>query len=333
MKNIAILIIGVIFFTSCRKDVVDKRAVIPGAPTISTSALVEVTPTTAIIGGVITNNGFGDILERGVCWSTSPDVSIDNEKTSDWVGISSYKSKIEGLTPNTTYYVCAYATNKVGTGYGQVVIVKTPEISLIGKIGKGVTDIDGNNYATVIIGKQEWMAENLKVSKYNNGVDIPLVTDKANWSKLNTGAYSYSNGNSDYNNIYGKIYNWNVIVEQNVCPIDWHVPSNEEWKVLTDYLGGELVAGGKMKEVGYLHWSSPNAEAINSSLFTALPAGYANSSYDFRVINSSALWWSSEQPKGTIASFVEVESKSGSVSVSTIAKRSGLSIRCIKDNK
>jgi uncharacterized protein (TIGR02145 family) len=333
MNRITLLLVGLICIVSCRKDVVDKRAYIPGTPNINTSIAIEITPTNVLIGGVISDQGHGDVVDRGVCWSTTPDVSIDNSRTSDGIGMGTFKSKAEGLSPNTTYYICAYATNKVGTGYGNVVTVKTPKIPSIGKVGQGVTDINGNNYKTVIIGNQEWMAENLKVSKFNNGIDIPLVTNKSNWSKLNTGAYTFYDGSSSNDAIYGKIYNWNVITEQNVCPMNWHVPTNAEWKVLTDYLGGDIVAGGKMKEVGYSHWTTPNIEAVNSSLFDGLPGGYSNSSGDYRDLNTAALWWSAEQPQGNLASHVEVDSKSGSVIYSTIAKRSGLSIRCVKDNK
>ena len=155
-----------------------------------------------------------------------------------------------------------------------------------------VTDINGNVYNIVTIGTQTWMAENLKTTKYNDGTAIPNVTVDATWAALTTGAYSdYSNTPAN-STTYGRLYNWYVVDNnpatkvasnggKNVCPTSWHVPTDAEWTILTTYLGGESIAGGKLKETGTAHWNSPNTGATNETGFTTLPSGlrYYDGSY------------------------------------------------------
>jgi uncharacterized protein (TIGR02145 family) len=133
-------------------------------------------------------------------------------------------------------------------------------------------DIDGNYYTTVKIGTQVWIAENLRTTKYSNGTPIPYIEDNKTWSGLTlgvvkTGAYCwYNNDSAKYKNIYGALYNWYAIIDSNgLCPDDWHVPTDGEWAILENYLGGNSVAGGKMKETGLEHWISPNKDATNES--------------------------------------------------------------------
>ena len=158
--------------------------------------------------------------------------------------------------------------------------------------GSGVTDVDGNNYPTIIINGQEWMADNLRTSKYANGDPIPNVTDNFQWENLTTGAWAHYNNDSQYENPYGKLYNWYTTADsRKVCPIGWHVPSDEEYTLLIDYLGGEFVAGGKMKSTGTQYWVSPNTDATNESGFSGLPGGLRYG--PFSGIGRVGLWWSS----------------------------------------
>jgi len=138
-----------------------------------------------------------------------------------------------------------------------------------------VTDIDGNCYRTVTIGTQVWMAENLKVTHDCNGEAIPNVTDGATWAGLTAGAYCEYN--NDVNNVatYGRLNNWYAVADsRNISPAGWHVASDAEWQTLSIFLGGDAIAGGKMKETGTTHWYSPNTGATNESGFSALPGGY-----------------------------------------------------------
>ena len=126
-------------------------------------------------------------------------------------------------------------------------------------------------------------------SKYNDGTIIPNIADDVQWWKLTTGAWSYYKNDAANNAKYGKLYNWYAVSpttngNKNVCPTGGHVPTDAEWTVLTDYLGGASVAGGKMKEVGITSWNSPNTDATNTSLFTGLPGGYRISDGNFNLI-------------------------------------------------
>jgi uncharacterized protein (TIGR02145 family) len=160
-----------------------------------------------------------------------------------------------------------------------------------------LTDKDGNTYRTVTIGTQIWMAENLKTTKYNDGTSIPLVTDSTEWATINTPAYCWYNNDSVTNkNTYGALYNWFVINTGKLAPSGWHVPTDEEWTILTDHLGGLNNAGGKMKEAGTAHWNYPNDGADNSSGFTALPGGKRYITYGhgrFNGTGTSVYFWSS----------------------------------------
>ena len=129
-----------------------------------------------------------------------------------------------------------------------------------------MTDIDGNTYKTIQIGRQVWMAENLKTTRYRNGEPIPNVTADIQWTALSTGAYCWFNNDAAINRaIHGAIYNWYTIVDsRNIAPTGWHVPTDDEWTVLITFLGGESVAGGKMKAPGLIYWNSPNTGANNS---------------------------------------------------------------------
>jgi uncharacterized protein (TIGR02145 family) len=209
----------------------------------------------------------------------------------------------------------------------------------IGRQSIKISDIEGNSYNTVLIGNQHWMAENLKVSKYNDGTQIPNVTDDTKWSGLSSGAWCYYNNEVVNNSKYGKLYNWYAISlttngNKNLCPSGWHVPSDIEWTVLIKYLGGEDVAGGKLKGVGTTNWSYSNTDDSNISLFTGLPGGNRNDAGSFENIGEGAYWWSSSEvfwkSEATgmawyryLFSSIEYRKKTNQVN--------GLSIRCIRD--
>lgn len=203
--------------------------------------------------------------------------------------------------------------------------------------GPNITDVEGNSYKTVYIGKQQWMAENLKVSKYNDGSAIPNVTDNNQWANSYDAWSSYNNDSSN-DLIYGKLYTWYVIGvslegNKNVCPTGWHVPSTAEWNILFEYLGGANIAGGKMKQEGTLNWIDPNVDATNSSLFTALPGGFRDDSGPFIGLKTAGYWWSSSQDindKGYAWPFL-IGNSSGAISGGYNHKLDGLSIRCIRD--
>jgi len=194
-------------------------------------------------------------------------------------------------------------------------------------------DQDGNVYKTVIIGTQTWMAENLRTTKYNDNTFIPNITSASEWTNLTTGAYNnYKNTtNADTIATYGRLYNWYAVNTGKLAPKGWHVPTEADWSTLTDYLGGEIVAGGKLKETGTTHWSSPNTEATNETGFTALPGGYRWIDGPFYSIGIYCYWWSSTEYSSNLAVRLATVNYSGNVFNTHNYKNLGNSVRCVKD--
>ena len=197
------------------------------------------------------------------------------------------------------------------------------------------TDKDGNQYNVVKIGTQVWTKENLNVSKYRNGDVIPQVTDPTQWINLTTGAWCYYNNDPANETIYGKIYNWYAVNDpRGLAPEGWHVPSDAEWTTITTFLGGETVAGGKMKETGTTHWASPNTDATNSSGFKGTPGGFRDSDNNnggFGSYSQGAGWWSSSEYNATRSWDRSLNNTSGYIFKSASSKTRGFPIRCIKD--
>jgi uncharacterized protein (TIGR02145 family) len=263
-------------------------------PTVTTTAISSVTETTAQSGGNISSDGGVPVTARGVCWSTSTNPTIANNKTTDGTGTGTFTSSLTGLTANTNYHVRAYAINSAGTAYGNDISFSTNASGVIfnPNLTYGtLTDIDGNVYKTIKIGTQTWMAENLKVIHYRNGDPIPNVTDSSQWINSTTGAWCYYDNDNQYNIPYGKLYNWLAVADsRNIAPSGWHVPLSSEWTILSTYLGGYTVAGGATKSVGL--WNSPNVGATNSSGFSGIPGGWLGTeSHHFSGFGYLETWW------------------------------------------
>ena len=310
-----------LFTNSCKKD--EKT------PELFTTDVSAITQTTAMCGGYISrfDEKDAEITERGVCWSTSPNPTISDNKTNDGEGSGSFTSLIAGLSANTTYYLKAYATNSAGTGYGNMISFTTLKDN-----SNTVTDYDGNVYNIITIGTQVWMVENLKVTHYRNGDPIPNISDSADWANLITGAFCNYDNSFSNSTTYGKLYNWYAVVDsRNLAPTGWHIPTDTELTTLTTFLGGETVAGGKLKETGTSHWQTPNTGATNVCGFTALPGGCRSFNGLFGAIGSYGYWWSS-----TVSSTMYAWGRSmvydySFVSSSSYSKNSGVSVRCVKD--
>jgi uncharacterized protein (TIGR02145 family) len=213
-------------------------------------------------------------------------------------------------------------------------------IGLNGLKAQTISDIDGNVYKTITIGNQVWMKENLKTTKYNDGKAIPLVKDDMVWKELTTPAFCWNYNDETANkNKYGALYNWYTVNTNKLCPRGWHVPTNAEWTILTTYLGGESVAGGKLKETGITHWESPNTGATNEKGFTALPGGSRNYAGAFNYTGSNVIffrsngcWWSSTGLSDFNAYYRRLYNSLSEVYSSLSVKQFGYSIRCMKDN-
>ena len=333
-----------ILTNSCKKD--DKKDDTVPAPTgqvpvLATSAVSNITQTTASCGGNITSDGGDTVTARGVCWSIFQTPTIADSKTTDGTGAGSFTSAVIGLIANTTYYVRAYATNSAGAGYGEQIQFITTGT---------VTDIDGNTYQTIGIGTQIWMAENLKTTKYRDGSAITNVTDNTAWSSLTTGAYCNYNNDTNNSTIYGRLYNWySVNDSRNIAPAGWHVPTDAEWTTLENYLIANgynydgTTTGNKIAKslASTTLWSpSTNTGAIgntdyptyrNKTGLTALPGGSRYSS-TFLGIGDLGYWWSSTEGNATsgIDRFMSyADGRAGNRGISS--KKLGYSVRCVRD--
>jgi uncharacterized protein (TIGR02145 family) len=292
-------------------------------PTLTTTAVSALTSTTVKSGGNISSDGGASVTARGVCWNISANPTIANNTTSDGTDAGIFGSSLTGLTANTTYYVRAYATNSAGTAYGN-------EISFTTTLQ--VTDVDGNKYNTVKIGTQLWMQENLKTTLYRDGTAIPNITDNTAWIAQTSGAYSwYNNDQTSYKAAYGALYNFYAAVDNHIlCPTGWHVPTTAEWTSLVNYLGGEYAAGGKLKESGTDHWTSPNTGATNETAFSAFAGSFRLEGGFAGNFGYYGFWWSSSEFSSTDAMARLMSYDHGNVYSGNYHKNYGFSVRCLQ---
>lgn len=297
-------------------------------PTVTTTAVTNITLTTATSGGNVTSDGGAIVTMRGVCWSTSANPTISESHTTDGSGLGEFVSNVTGLTGGTLYYVRAYATNGVGTSYGNELTLTTLTYQPCPSIPSLI--YEGQIYNTVQIGTQCWFKENLNVGTRING----------NQNQTNNGIFEkYCNDDNEANcNTYGGLYQWDELMQyvttigaKGLCPDGWHIPTDAEWTTLTTYLGGESVAGGKMKETGTAHWLFPNTGATNESGFTALPGGYRNMSGGFGPLGNYASFYSSTENSSALTWFRSLNGYSDSVGRECGLKPQGSSARCVRD--
>lgn len=329
MKNKSMLIflfiltgIIVILAGGCKKGQDTEEA-----PVITTAVPADITTTSATCGGNLTSSGSSDIVKRGVCWSSDHNPSINDNNTVEGSGTGSFTSTLTGLSPNTIYYVRAYATNKTDTSYGTV-----KSFTTLTAPTTTVTDIDGNVYNFITIGNQVWMKENLRTTHYQNNQAIQKVQDATQWNTATTGAYCDYNNDAGLAAIYGHLYNFAAVSNPGkLCPAGWHVPTDADWIVLSAFVGGEDVAGGKLKEAGTAHWSAPNTGASNEIGFTALPGGSRDYLGNFIELTNYGHWWSSTQDDNTSAWSRRMGYTYPNIGQSSSFGMNGFSVRCIKD--
>ncbi|HRG59010.1 MAG TPA: fibrobacter succinogenes major paralogous domain-containing protein [Bacteroidia bacterium] len=298
-------------------------------PIVVTQPATNITATTIIANYTISNYGGSSISQSGICWSTSPYPTTSDNTA---IGIIGNPLIITGLTANTTYYLRGYAINNTGVGYGNEIIVTTA-LPLVVNSGVGV-NYNGHNYQSVVYANgQEWMTENLRTAFYANGDSIPNVSSEAQWTTLSTGAWVNVFNNVQYDNPYGKLYNWYAVSDvRNLCPTNWHVADTSDWSSLINYLGGEFVAGGKMKSTDTLYWPGGNLYGNNESGLAMLPAGYLSHLWLFDGFGFFGNYWCAEQEAvntgymlGLVPDFWQANIIGG------IQKKSGLSVRCVKN--
>lgn len=199
-----------------------------------------------------------------------------------------------------------------------------------------ITDADGNLYTSVTIGTQVWMVENLKTTRFNDGTDIPLITENTQWPNASSPAYCWYDNNISNKEPFGALYNWHSVNTGKLCPAGWHVPTQNDWEELIDFLGGDVVAGGKLKTPGTIEggdgiWYQPNVDATNETGFTAVPGGMRSA--DFFDINYGGVWWTSTEYSPERAFYYYINNYNAEIGDSDTGgtKNSGFSVRCMKD--
>ncbi len=307
---------------------------------LTTSDVTSITQTSAVSGGAITDDGGGTITARGVCWSTSQNPTTADSKTDEGPGTGTFVSNLTNLDPGITYYVRAYAINSAGTAYGDEKSFTTEQIK----------DADGNVYTTVTIGTQVWLVENLKTTKYNDGTDIPLVTDGTEWINLTTPGYCwYNNDESANKSTYGAIYNLYTVNIGNICPDGWHVPTDDEWTILENYLisngynydgttTDNKIAKALSSDAGWalsaVEGSVGNTdypEKRNASGLTVLPGGSRRVDGTFNYIGTGTILWTSTGPSATELWTRDWYYSNVDVKRISRSKEYGGYVRCMKD--
>jgi uncharacterized protein (TIGR02145 family) len=319
IKFMPVFIVGLmlILTVGCKEDEAT-------APSVTTMGVSDIRLNSVLCKGHITSDGGSAVTARGFVWSSNiSDPTLADNVTVDGAGDGRFSTLLSELEDDEDYFVKAYATNKIGTTYGKVLVFKTA----------AVTDADGNAYRIVTIGTQTWMVDNLKTTKYRDGSDIPLVTDDEAWKALTSPGYCWTENNeAKYKDPYGALYNWYTVNTNNLCPDGWHVPSDAEWTVLIDKYKGSNKAGGKLKEAGTEHWISPNTGATNESGFTGLPGSFRQNIGKFTTFGYYGSYWSSKATSDTYANSLLLQFNNEMARFETITKKSGMYVRCIQDS-
>ena len=340
-------------------------------PTVTTAQPTDVTFSAATCGGNIITDGGAAVISRGVCWSTSQNPTLNDNYTAGNSATSSYTCTLTDLTPNTTYYVRAYATNSVGTAYGNRVVLNVLDVPSIdstvsclvssilsNELGANgvltaVRDCENNSYSVVQIGNQCWMKVNLRSTKYMDSTDVQAGTTTSSSSI----PYYYV-PNNDIGNVasYGYLYNWPAVKgpesvsahNQGICPMGWHVPSGAEWSQLTQYVSGQsrflcdnnntYIAKSLASSTGW-HSSVSNytcavstiPEDNNATGFSALPAGCCYDAGHYDYFSYYTYFWSTTESGVCCMNIRKLGYLYADMRSDSNYKSNGYSVRCIRD--
>jgi uncharacterized protein (TIGR02145 family) len=318
-----------IIAAACNKNKDDTPGVT--LPSVTTKTVSDITATSASTGGYVSGDGGSTVTERGVCYGTLQNPTIADEVFVEGGGTGNFTCELTDLLPDTSYYVRAYAINSAGIAYGSQVSFHTLQVPF--NCGD-VVSYEGQDYATVLIGNQCWFRQNLNV-----GVMIDGSTSQTDNGL--TEKYCYNNEPSKCE-VYGGLYQWNELMQytttegiKGLCPEGWHIPTQDEWYTLVDFLGGVNTAGAKLKDGGVTYWKSPNTGATNSSGFTGLPGGMlVGTGMTFAVLSEEADFWTSslDDYYGTTHPWSWHLYYNQVYTNPTIGFRTnGYSVRCLKD--
>jgi uncharacterized protein (TIGR02145 family) len=309
-------------------------------PELTTSKVISIAQKSAISGGLITSENGSSVVLRGICWSLSPNPTVSDSKSTSGNGLGAFSRTITGLEVNTTYYVRAFATNRIGTSYGNELVFSTVDYGAL-------ADISGNLYKTVTIGTQEWLTENLKATSYSNGDPVPYIPGENDWNQLSGGAYCwYNNTEIPSRDTYGALYNWYTISDtRNICPQGWHVPNDADWTKLTDFLrdngygyggSGEDIAKSMAATSGWTVNSTVGTigndqTTNNSSGFAALPGGVRVKNGIYATSEYTCSFWSSSEHSYGYGNALTLTGEFINIFRGYTFKQDGASVRCLKD--
>ncbi len=304
---------------------------------VVTNEITAMTTNSAKSGSVLLYGGDTGTAEMGLVWSTRRDPTVNSYLGKSLLNKDDKETYVvmEGLQPATVYFVRAFAQTGSGIVYGNELSFKTYFGS--------VDDIEGNTYYTIKAGSQEWMSSNLMTGTYQNGDMIPNIQEPELWGDTETGALSYYNDDKNMQAIYGNLYNWYAISdERGLCPAGWRVPSDNDLKILEEFLGTPLeiindtglrdnYAGGKLKKTGTTHWYAPNAIATDEIGFSALPGGFRHANGRYFSLGESLNMWTSSSHNETNAWYRNIYFDNAGIHRNVFTKNSGFSVRCIRD--
>ncbi len=310
-------------------------------PLLTTNTITSQSEISISSGGVVSDIGISNIIQRGLCWSTTHLPTIEDNKTEEGQGNNSFSSEIVNLPLGKTFRIRAYATNGSGTGYGNEVLFSNDKFT---------DNRDGNTYKIITIGNQTWMAENLKATTFRNGDNISIVTNTTDWFNANFPAWCFQSNSQTYGDLYGLLYNWHVVGDaRNIAPEGWHVPTVEEWNLLQNYLisngynydktslGNKIanaLASNSLWHPSYFtSYGTPGNDVTsnNSSGFSALPSGIRNDVGDFVFYGESCYFWSLPETSATAAQCYYISSSNNCPGSGANVKGCGFSIRLVRD--
>jgi uncharacterized protein (TIGR02145 family) len=334
-----LLVIGCCTLISCPKPQKEMN--------ISNGSAIEVTSNTAIVSAQIIDLGEG-ATQYGHCYSKTEGVDIHNSMATDKgmpKDLISFTSELNNLEAGTKYYYNAYISDGIVQKYGR-------EASFTTDIDNQttVTDIDQNIYGIISLGNQLWTIENLRTTRFNDGISIPFVPDNSSWESLTAPGYSwYNNEPAVYGPVYGAVYNWYTANSGKLCPDGWHVPSDAEWIILENYLIANgynfdgTTSGNKIAKslAATTNWTPATQAGTpgntdypsyrNKSKFTALPGGYRSYDGSWHSLNIYGGWWSSLEADAATAMVPSLGRDTVSVFRLRAAKTNGHYVRCIKN--
>ncbi|HWR33178.1 MAG TPA: fibrobacter succinogenes major paralogous domain-containing protein [Chitinophagaceae bacterium] len=313
MKRILSLVMLTLAISACKKTALpdfDDNKIITAAPgggggggntlVVTTKSVFVSSAIMARADGEISQSGGGNkVTERGFCYHTSSGPTIANSRVTAGSSYGVFQATLTGLTAATTYYVRAYAIKSGAVYYGNELSLTTLTIN-DPTPGIGVVyDIDGNPYNTLTYGGKVWMLENLKTTRFRDGTPIPNIQDNNAWKTATTPAWCNYNNDVALGNEYGRLYNLLTVHDsRGLAPAGWRIPTLAEWTDMLRFLGGDAVAGGRIKEAGLTHWNTPNTGDHNGG-FNAFGGGYRDYYFgNFSELKVSGQFWSSSSGTG-----------------------------------